>query len=111
MAGQIVGDESAFSDLRERTIAVLRSIEPELRRRGVVGLRLFGSSARGEATLASDVDLLLTPAPGRRFSLLDMSSVRLFVSEHLGREAAVMIDEDASPEFTARITADLVTIY
>lgn len=43
MAGQIVGDESAFSDLRERTIAVLRSIEPELRQRGVIGLRLLGS--------------------------------------------------------------------
>jgi hypothetical protein len=111
MADQISGSESATSVLRERTIAVLRSIEPELRQRGVAGLRLFGSSARGEATPVSDVDLLLTPAPGRRFSLLDMSGVRLFVSEHLGREAAVVIDEDASPEFTARISDDLVTIY
>ena len=111
MASQTLDVEPAPADLRERTIAVLRTIEPELRRRGVVGLRLFGSLARGEATQASDVDLLLTPAPGRLLSLLDMSGVRLFVSDHVGREAAVVIDEDASPEFMARIAGDLVTIY
>ena len=101
----------ASADQRARTIAELRAIEPQLRRQGVVGLRLYGSLARGEATDASDVDLLLTPAPDRPFSLLDMSGVRLLVTERLAREAAVVVDEDVSPDFMTRIAGDLVTVY
>jgi predicted nucleotidyltransferase len=102
---------AAAAAQRERTIAELRAIEPELRRQGVVGLRLYGSLARGEATPASDVDLLLTPAPDRTFSLLDMSNVRLLVTERLDREAGVVVEDDVSPEFRARIAGDLVTVY
>jgi Nucleotidyltransferase domain len=43
---------------RDRLVAELRRLEPELRRRGVRRLRLFGSVARGEADADSDVDLL-----------------------------------------------------
>ena len=88
---------SAAAAQRERTIAQLRAIEPELRRQGVAGLRLYGSLARGEATPLSDVDLLLTPAPDPPFSLLDMSNVRLFVTERLEREAGVVVEDDVSP--------------
>ena len=111
MVGQTSSTALAGAILRERTIADLRAIEPELRRRGVAALRLFGSSARGEATRDRDVDLLLTPASGHTFSLLDMSGVRLFVSDRLGRRAEVLIDADASPDFLARIADDLLTVY
>ena len=96
---------------REKTIARLRAIEPELRRRGVAGLRLFGSMARGQATRSSDIDLLVRPVPGRLLSLLDLSDVRLCISDRLGREASVVVEDDVAPEFMARIAADLVTIY
>ena len=111
MAAPASSASSAPVAQRERTVAELRAIEPELRRQGVVGLRLYGSLARGEATPTSDVDLLLTPAPDRLFSLLDMSSVRLLVTERLERQAAVMVEDDVSPEFRARIAGDLVTVY
>jgi predicted nucleotidyltransferase len=65
-------------------------LEAELRRRGVTGVSPYGSFARGEATAASDVDLLLSVAPGARFSLLEMSDVRLLVADRLGRGAAVV---------------------
>ena len=96
---------------RERMLDALRAMEGELRRRGVIGLRLYGSLARGEATAASDVDLVLTVAPDRPFSLLDMSAVRLLVADRLGREAAVVVDADLAPEFLARIARDLVVVY
>lgn len=110
MAVAAPSEFSAAAAQRERTIAELRAIEPELRRQGVVGLRLHGSLARGEATPLSDVDLLLTSAPDRPFSLVDMSNVRLLVTERLEREAGVVVESDVSPEFRARIADDLVTV-
>ncbi|MFO1037201.1 MAG: nucleotidyltransferase domain-containing protein [Geminicoccaceae bacterium] len=97
--------------LRERTVAALRAMEGDLRRRGVLGLGLYGSLARAEATPSSDVDLLLTVERGAPFTLLDMSEVRLLVADRLGRDAGVVVDEDVSPEFRQRIADDLVTIY
>jgi predicted nucleotidyltransferase len=41
---------------RDRAISELRAHEPELRAAGVIGLSLFGSTARGEAN-PSDVDI------------------------------------------------------
>lgn len=49
---------------------------------GVTTLRVFGSLARGEATVASDVDLLVDLKPGK--TLLDLAAFR--------REAAEILD-------------------
>ena len=40
---------------RERVLAILRRHEPDLRARGITRLRLFGSTARGEAGPGSDI--------------------------------------------------------
>ncbi len=42
---------------RDDAIAALKALEPEARALGVTGLYLFGSTARGEAGPASDVDV------------------------------------------------------
>jgi predicted nucleotidyltransferase len=53
-------DLSYSADInRDEIIAVLRGHEPELRRRGVAHVALFGSSARLEAGEASNVDILV----------------------------------------------------
>lgn len=46
---------------RDDVVARLKSVEPELRARGVAALYLFGSFARGEATDRSDVDVFVEP--------------------------------------------------
>jgi hypothetical protein len=57
---------------REAVIATLRAHEPELKAAGILHLRLHGSVARGDATAASDVDLIADIDTSRRLSLLDM---------------------------------------
>jgi predicted nucleotidyltransferase len=96
---------------RERAIGALRAMEAELRRRGVSGVTLYGSLARGKATPASDIDLLLSVALGARFSLIEMSDVRLLVTDRLGRDAAVVVDDDLAPEIRARTDDGLVRVF
>lgn len=55
-------------------IAKLRDAEPELRQRGVEGLYLFGSYARGNARPDSDIDLFFDHRDGlglEAISLMD----------------------------------------
>jgi uncharacterized protein len=47
----------------DQIIATLRAHEAELRTAGVQSLSLLGSVARGEATEASDVDVLVRLTP------------------------------------------------
>jgi len=90
-------------------------LRPQLSEKGirVLGLYELDENARAfvEEYCDRELDLLLTPAPDRPFSLLDMSNVRLLVTERLKREAAVVVESDVSPEFRARIAGDLVTVY
>jgi len=48
-------------------------------------LALFGSAARGELTPESDIDLLITFAPGAGWSLLDVAQAMLDFEVLFGR--------------------------
>jgi predicted nucleotidyltransferase len=48
---------------RDEALAILRAHQAELRAAGVESLSLFGSTARGDATLGSDVDVVVRLTP------------------------------------------------
>jgi uncharacterized protein len=65
-------------------IATLREHRAELEAAGVVHLRLHGSVARGDASNASDVDLVADFDSAREYSLLDRVALENRLSEILG---------------------------
>jgi predicted nucleotidyltransferase len=62
----------------------LRRSQPELRSAGVVHLRLFGSVARGEDSLTSDIDLMADLDPAQKRTLLSMTRLQNMLSDLLG---------------------------
>ena len=61
---------------------------------GLSNVRVFGSVARLEDTLTSDIDLLVTPGPTT--SLLDLSGFLLEVEDITGCEVSVVSDRTVS---------------
>ena len=59
---------------RDEAISRLKDHEAELKRLGVERLYLFGSTARGEATESSDVDLFFDYQKGK-FGLFELMEV------------------------------------
>ena len=55
---------------RNDVLARLKETEPALRAAGVGALYLFGSHARDEAGLDSDIDVFVDPAPEKEFGFL-----------------------------------------
>ena len=71
---------------RLRVVELLRGMEPVLRSHGLRRLRLFGSVARGEANLASDVDLIGEIDDAQAdFSLIDLIRLEEQLSAQIGR--------------------------
>jgi predicted nucleotidyltransferase len=69
---------------KEQVVAKLREHAPELKAAGIVHLRLHGSVARGQASEASDVDLIAEFDAGTRLSLLDMVELENRLRDLLG---------------------------
>ncbi len=64
-------------------LRVLRAHEGPLRRRGIAALWVFGSVARGEARVDSDVDLMAEFDPATKLSLVSLASLRADLSDLL----------------------------
>ena len=97
--------------LRAKALRALQGREHELRAKGVVGLALFGSIARGEAGAASDVDLILELDESAALGLLDLVDLKETLAEELGRPVDIAFRSRLRPWFAARIAPDLVRVF
>ncbi len=70
-------------------------------RRGARNVRLFGSVARDEAGLDSDVDFLVDLEPGR--SLLDLGGLLMDLQKLLGRKVDVVTETGLRPRLRPRV--------
>ena len=78
------------------------------RRRGVTSVRVFGSMLRGDDHEHSDVDLLVTLAPG--VSGLALGGLLFDAEELLGRRADVVTEGSLHPALRERVLADAVPL-
>lgn len=95
------GDVGSRQQIRSK----ITEAEPELRAKGVRRLALFGSVARDEAGPASDVDLLVEFAPGRK-TYDNFLEVCELLEEHLGRRVELVTTESLSPFIGPHILAE-----
>lgn len=82
---ELLAREEAEPPKLAEVIAKLREHAPDLRQRGVNHLYVFGSVARGEATVDSDVDLVIDVDADSAFSLITLGSLTADVEDWLDR--------------------------
>lgn len=71
---------------------------------GITQVRVFGSSARGEASPTSDLDLLVDVEPGR--SYLDLVAFWQGIEAMLGHRVDVLTDGGVSPYLREYVYAE-----
>jgi predicted nucleotidyltransferase len=97
--------------VREDAIAKLQTFEPRLRALGATALFLFGSTARGEATAASDLDLFLEYDPASRFSILDLVAAKNMVEDELGIAVDVTTRGGLHPLIKTTIEDEAIRVF
>jgi hypothetical protein len=78
------------------------------RRRGVTGVRVFGSMSRDDGRDDSDVGLLVTLAPGT--SALALGGLLLDAQELLGRRVDVVTKASLHPALREQVVASAVPL-
>jgi len=98
---------------RATVIALLKQHQAELVELGVVSLSIIGSTARQEATSASDVDLAATLTPGPRgFAHLErMDQLRDRLGKMLGCAVDVIEEPAPLPRVQRAIEQDRVLAF
>lgn len=96
---------------RRELIKQLLTLKPALEAEGVKHIALFGSRARGDNDVGSDIDLLLDVEPNRRFSILDLVGVEHLVADTTGIAANAFMRRSLDDGFRSSIRDDLVEVF
>jgi uncharacterized protein len=94
----------SLREFRARRQRVLELAE----RHGARNVRVFGSVARGEGAVASNLDLLVDLEPGR--SLVDLGSLLAELEAELGVRVDVVTEAGLRPTVRERVLRDAVPL-
>lgn len=75
---------------------------------GARDIRIFGSAARGELRLDSDIDIIVRLEPGR--TLLDLVAIKQDLEDLFGREVHVVTEASISPYMRERVLKEAVRL-
>lgn len=84
-------------------------IIPVLKKYGVLRASLFGSLARGEDRIKSDIDILIEPASGT--TLFDMAGIQIDLQKSLKKTVDLITYGSINPMLKDRILRDEKVIY
>ena len=89
---------------RARAIEVLRLLRPQLEARGITRAGIFGSIGRDVAGATSDIDVVVTPAKGRRMDLFDLGGIQTLLEEGFsGMEVDLVVEPIRRPDLKAAV--------
>ena len=95
---------------RDEAISRLQQHEADLRKLGVEGLYLFGSTARGEAGESSDVDLFFDYQKGK-LGLFELMDVKEYAAGILGRKTDIMTRDSLHKMLRPQIEASAIRVF
>ena len=90
----------------EQVIATLRDHVAELRQAGIRHVGLFGSLARGEASPASDIDLVVELDPAARIGIIRLTGIERRLAAILGCAVDLLPEPIEQPRIRANVDRD-----
>ncbi len=96
---------------RNEVIAKLKERSTVLRNMGATELYLFGSMARDETTVGSDVDIFIEYDRGRRFSLFDLVSLKQFLEDEIATAVDITTRSSLHPELKNEIENSAIRVF
>jgi predicted nucleotidyltransferase len=95
----------------EQALRTLRDAEPALRAKGVVHAAVFGSTARGDRRLDSDIDILIDFDSAARVTIYDYVAVKDDIAALFDQPVDVVDREGLKPHLRQPVARDLIYAF
>jgi predicted nucleotidyltransferase len=96
---------------RNEAIARLKACAEVVKARGATSLYLFGSTVRGDAKTGSDLDMFIDYDPRKKFSLIDLAGIKLYLEDTLGVDVDVTTRDSLHPMLRKDIEESAVRVF
>ncbi|MEP6715555.1 MAG: nucleotidyltransferase family protein [Terriglobia bacterium] len=96
---------------KDQVIAKLREHETELKAAGIIRLAVFGSVARGDNSLQSDIDLLADFDTTKHYTLLTMGRIENRLADLLGTRVDLSSPEWLRESIRNQVLSEAVTAF
>ena len=95
----------------QNVLETLRDHESDLRRLGVSHTGVFGSVARGEAGVGSDIDVLVELDENRPMGVFEFARLKIYINELLDGRSDVVNRRTLRPLLRANILHDTIDAF
>jgi uncharacterized protein len=96
---------------KQKAIDAIGSKAEPFRKLGVTALYLYGSTARGEARIGSDIDIFIDIDSASRFNLFDLMEIKHVLENETGIPVDVATRDGLHPRLRERIEQSAVRIF
>jgi uncharacterized protein len=96
---------------RQQILAKLRENEAALRARGVRHAALFGSLARGDARLGSDIDIMVELNPEAHVTVFNYAGLKDYIASLFEGPVDVVNRDGLKPYVRPAMTADAIYAF
>ncbi len=96
---------------KQRAIDVIGAQAEPFRRLGVTALYLYGSTARDEARIGSDIDIFIDIDSASRFNLFDLMEIKHVLEDETGIPVDVATRDGLHPRLRERIEQSAVRVF
>lgn len=96
---------------RTEAITKLKDYADAVRARGAISLYLFGSTIRDEAMADSDQDFFVDYDPAKKFSIVDLVDIKIFLEGKLGMKVDVTTRDSLHPLLRHDIEQSAVRVF
>ena len=96
---------------RQTVIDRLKRNQANLKALGLARLSLFGSTARGQASATSDIDLAVTLDKDAKIDLFRFAAITEQLTRLLGTQVDLIVEPARNPRMQAQIDQDRLRVY
>lgn len=96
---------------RQTVIDRLKRNQANLKALGLARLSLFGSTARGQASATSDIDLAVTLDKDAKIDLFRFAAITEQLTRLLGTQVDLIVEPARNPRMQAQIDRDRLRVY